>query len=156
MEEERFRENVAALVRRDDGLFLLCERLRPAGAWQLVQGGLEDAEDVETACFRELEEELGAPTTEPFEILALAPPQIYRFPPGVEWTIAKNYDGQRQTVCLVQFTGEDSMFDLTKDDPPEFGSFAWFSRTEVVTRCWELKRPIVEAAFDYFHSHDLL
>ena len=41
-----------------------------AEAWQMPQGGIDEGEDVQTACFREMREEIG---TDKAEILSLHP-----------------------------------------------------------------------------------
>jgi 8-oxo-dGTP diphosphatase len=53
---------VAAVVRRDDGRFLLAQRppgSHMAGLWEFPGGGVHDGEPAEAALVRELGEELG-------------------------------------------------------------------------------------------------
>ena len=40
---ELYRPNAALIYQRSDGRVLVCERVRPAGAWQFPQGGIKKA-----------------------------------------------------------------------------------------------------------------
>ena len=64
-------------------------------AWQMPQGGIDDGEDVETACFREMKEEIG---TNNATILAIHPEWLnYDIPEGLENKLwHRKYRGQTQ------------------------------------------------------------
>ena len=54
---ELYRPNAAIIYQRSDGTVLVCERVKPAGAWQFPQGGIKKGEaPMEAACREGMEE----------------------------------------------------------------------------------------------------
>ena len=53
-----YRLNVAMIVLNEDNKVLLCKR-RNTENWQFPQGGVDENENIESAMFRELNEEVG-------------------------------------------------------------------------------------------------
>lgn len=143
----RFRDNVGAILRRPaDGHILLCERLKPAGIWQLPQGGVDPGESKEEAIWRELGEELGL--SEPRSVCRLlghGPPTRYEFAPNYDAPIARTYRGQEQTIFVFDFLGTDDMFRLDAFEVPEFGSLQWVTIAQALEIFWESKREPFEA-----------
>ena len=58
--------------------------------------------------------------------------------------MAKKWRGQRQTLFVLDFHGEDRDFCLDAFEHPEFQSFAWFPVDEAFERISKLKRRILE------------
>ena len=149
MRPTTYRPNVGAVLRRDDGLLLMCERLSPRGVWQFPQGGIDAGESIEQALWRELGEELGF--TDPRSICAVVaqgPPVRYDFPADYDAPVARLYRGQEQTLFLLQFAGTDSDFALDQFVEPEFASFGWFGLDETIDRLWEFKRGVLLNSLD--------
>ena len=136
------RPNVGAILRREDGHILMCERLNQPGHWQFPQGGIKKGERLFDALWREIEEELGlSPATAYCRIIAVGPEVKYDFPPGTTSKIATKYAGQAQVLVLLDYLGCDSDLQLAADDKPEFRSFRWVTRAQALQLLWENKRP---------------
>ena len=78
---QKFRLNVAGILRDSEGRILICERLGNRGAWQFPQGGVDDGETLEEALFRELREEIGVDSNS-YEIVAQRGPYRYAYDGG--------------------------------------------------------------------------
>lgn len=111
-----------------------------AEAWQMPQGGIDEGEDVQTACFREMMEEIG---TDKAEILRLHPDWLdYDIPVGLAnslWSGA--YRGQTQKWVALRFTGEDADINI-QTAHPEFISWQWLLPDELVERAVPFKRDV--------------
>ena len=114
------------LINRD-GLVFVARRIDTAGdAWQLPQGGIDDAEKPSRAVLRELAEEIG---TNKAEIIAKSK-RWYRYALpealiGRVW--GGKYRGQKQRWFALRFTGSDADIDLAADGHPEFDAWRWVS-----------------------------
>ena len=111
-----------------------------AEAWQMPQGGIDDGEDVETACFREMREEIG---TNEAEILRIHPDWLnYDIPEELAnqlWSGA--YRGQTQKWVALRFTGSDTDINI-KTEVPEFIRWQWLSPNELVQRAVPFKQEV--------------
>ena len=70
-----YRLNVAMIVLNKDNKVLFCKR-RNTENWQFPQGGVDDEEHIETAMYRELNEEVGL-HKDNVEIIAISKDLIY-------------------------------------------------------------------------------
>lgn len=111
-----------------------------AEAWQMPQGGIDEGEDVETACFREMREEIG---TNKADILRLHPDWLnYDIPrPLADNLWSGAYRGQSQKWVALRFTGEDTDINIQTEDP-EFISWQWLSPDELIQRAVPFKRDV--------------
>ncbi|HCD64519.1 MAG: RNA pyrophosphohydrolase [Candidatus Puniceispirillaceae bacterium] len=111
-----------------------------AEAWQMPQGGIDEGEDVETACFREMREEIG---TNKADILRLHPDWLnYDIPrPLADNLWSGAYRGQTQKWVALRFTGEDTDINIQTEDP-EFISWQWLSPDELIQRAVPFKRDV--------------
>ncbi|MBQ1960636.1 MAG: NUDIX domain-containing protein [Akkermansia sp.] len=75
-----YRPNAAIIYRRSDGTVLVCERVKPAGAWQFPQGGIKKGESPMHAACREGMEETGFRPNE-YEVVQEHGPYRYDYPP---------------------------------------------------------------------------
>ena len=101
------------------------------GAWQMPQGGIDEGEDIQTAAFREMKEEIG---TDRASILRIHPNKIrYDIPETVRANLSwgKKYVGQEQTWVALRFTGDESDIKLDADDHPEFARYKWVALHDV-------------------------
>ena len=126
-----YRACVGIMLINDNGQIFGGQRIdNRAEAWQMPQGGIDDGEDVETACFREMQEEIG---TNKAEILRIHPDWLnYDIPEVLAnrlWSGA--YRGQTQKWVALRFTGSDSDIDIETEEP-EFISWRWLSPDELV------------------------
>ena len=111
-----------------------------AEAWQMPQGGIDEGEDVETACFREMREEIG---TNKADILRLHPDWLnYDIPrPLADNLWSGAYRGQTQKWVALRFTGEDTDINIQTEDP-EFISWQWLSPDQLIQRAVPFKRDV--------------
>ena len=115
------------------------ERIDSPGAWQMPQGGIDDGEDIETAFFREMMEEIG--TAKAVIIKTMKEPLLYDLPPELQrklWGGA--YRGQEQIWIAARFTGVDNDINLNAHEPPEFRKWQWVDLESIVDLIVPFKR----------------
>lgn len=129
-DEEKSREGlpyrpcVGIALFGQSGHVFVGERIDTPGAWQMPQGGVDPGEDILTAAFRELGEEVG---TSKAELIRIADKTIrYDVPMSLStkhW--GGKYRGQEQTWVALRFTGSDSDIKIDGHDIPEFSKWQW-------------------------------
>ncbi len=168
----RYRPNVACLLYRREGgeaeIFLV-ERADEAGHWQLPQGGRED-ESPAKAGRRELSEEAG---TDKFATKGVFK-NVYKYnfrpagcPTADEKTAADgspaaaglnrqgqkrrkyDYKGQRQSLYVAEFTGEDTDFRLNFWD---HRAWKWVPAARLVESVHPWRRPGAKIFLERFKS----
>ncbi len=148
-----YRPNVAAILKQPfTGEILIAERLNVRHAWQFPQGGVDDGEDLQTALYREIEEEIGV-KSELIHIRATRGGYRYAFPKGrLKYGI---YGGQEQTYFLCDFLGEDTDIRLDVHNQ-EFGRWKWIVPSEFKLK-WvpKFKRAVYHQLFLDFFQIDL-
>jgi putative (di)nucleoside polyphosphate hydrolase len=147
-----YRPNAAIIVTDGKGHVLMCERndLRYEGTWQTPQGGIDPGETAREAASRELGEELGL-APEDFEITKESSKK-YKY----DWPIAyqnvnpfREYVGQEQQFFLAEVKpGAEFYLDVAGHG--EFKTVKWGSPQDLVNKCWEAKRPGIEASLKEF------
>ncbi|HEC1764048.1 RNA pyrophosphohydrolase [Campylobacter sp. LMG 7929] len=147
--EKKYRPNVAAIVLSSAYPFeckiLLAKRNDMEDIWQFPQGGIDEGEDVKSALFRELKEEIG---TDEVEILAEYPEWInYDFPAKVAQKMYP-YDGQSQKYFLVRLKNKAIINLNTKN--PEFDAYKFASLEDVYDMINHFKKPIYVRVLKYF------
>jgi putative (di)nucleoside polyphosphate hydrolase len=115
------------------------ERIDKPGAWQMPQGGIDEGEDIPTAAFRELGEEIGCSKA---EIIRIAPEKIrYDLPDDLVARLWNSkYRGQEQTWIAARFTGQDHEINLNAHNPAEFMNWQWVDLAETVNLIVPFKR----------------
>ena len=146
-----YRINVAAVVRRETGEILVCERSDFRGAWQFPQGGVDKGESHREALERELEEEISLRPIH-YRIVNQTGPYRYRFPGGRR---KRGYHGQEQTYYLVDFLGPDEAIDVNTH-AREFLQTKWIRPGEFNME-WlpATKRPVYQKVLLTFFGIDL-
>ena len=121
----RFRPNVAALVVRDDGRLLICERWQVPGAWQFPQGGVDPGESPLDALFREVREEIGLRRKD-YEVVESKPGYRYLYPEEIRRRKARKHgcQGQEQEYFLCRLRPGAPDVD-TNQKPREFSRHRW-------------------------------
>ena len=120
-------------------------------AWQMPQGGIDEGEDVETACFREMKEEIG---TDKASIIAIHPEWLnYDIPENLAdklWD--QKYKGQTQKWVALKFTGTDSDINI-KTHIPEFSKWKWINPQELTSLAAPFKREVYENVLNVFKPY---
>jgi putative (di)nucleoside polyphosphate hydrolase len=154
MDLTRYRPNVGVVLFHPDGRAWFGRRAGapPPWRWQFPQGGVDEAEDLESAARRELAEETGVRSV---TRLGRTDGWIaYDFPPEASGSkIAQGWKGQKQVWFAFRFDGEETEFDLSADAHPEFDAWRWGYLAEAPGLIVPFKRAAYEAvvrAFEVF------
>lgn len=122
---ELYRPNAAIIYQRSDGTVLVCERVKPAGAWQFPQGGIKKGEAPMEAACREGMEETGFRPNE-YDVIAEHGPYRYDYPPKERERVLRKrgipYAGQEQHYFLCRMHSDQAEPWL---DNKEFCSYRW-------------------------------
>ena len=126
----RYRPNVAALMVKENGNLLICERSTVPGAWQFPQGGVDSGESEETALFREVREEIGLEKHH-YEVLKRRDGYRYLYPPDIRAKKVKKHGnhGQEQTYFLCKLKPNAPAINVNQT-PQEFCAYRWIQPDE--------------------------
>ena len=118
-----YRLNVAMIVLNKDNKVLFCKR-RNTENWQFPQGGVDENENIESAMFRELNEEVGL-EKDNVEIKAVSQNLIYYDIPKSfrSRVLGGKFKGQAQKYFLLKLISGD--VDLNRENTPEFDEYGW-------------------------------
>ena len=147
-----YRPCVGIMLINDNGHIFGGQRIdNRAEAWQMPQGGIDAGEDVETACFREMREEIG---TDKADILSIHPEWLnYDIPlPLADRLWGGSYRGQSQKWVALRYTGQDSDINIATEEP-EFFSWQWMSPADLTQMAVPFKRPVYEDIMTQFAQY---
>ena len=118
-----YRLNVAMIVLNKDNKVLFCKR-RNSENWQFPQGGVDENENIESAMFRELNEEVGL-EKDNVAIKAVSQNLIYYdIPKNIRSRVlGGKFKGQAQKYFLLKLISGD--VDLNIENTPEFDKHSW-------------------------------
>ena len=118
-----YRLNVAMIVLNKDNKVLFCKR-RNTENWQFPQGGVDKNENIESAMFRELNEEVGL-EKDNVAIKAVSQNLIYYdIPKNIRSRVlGGKFKGQAQKYFLLKLISGD--VDLNIENTPEFDKHSW-------------------------------
>ena len=118
-----YRLNVAMIVLNKDNKVLFCKR-RNTENWQFPQGGVDENENIESAMFRELNEEVGL-ERDNVAIKAVSQNLIYYdIPKNIRSRVlGGKFRGQAQKYFLLKLISGD--VDLNIENTPEFDKHSW-------------------------------
>jgi N-acetylglucosaminyldiphosphoundecaprenol N-acetyl-beta-D-mannosaminyltransferase len=143
-----YRKNVAGFIINSNKQILLTKHAENH-YWQLPQGGAKNAKskkELSKAIFREMQQELG---TNKFEILEIIK-NCYKYKwPQID-TEFDHFKGQKQTLFLLKFTGEDNEIRL---DPHEHSAWQWVNKNEIMNLIPEFKKPLITIALRNFKKY---
>ena len=147
-----YRPCVGIMLINDNGHLFGGQRIdNRAEAWQMPQGGIDAGEDVETACFREMREEIG---TDKADILSIHPEWLnYDIPlPLADRLWGGSYRGQSQKWVALRYTGQDSDINIATEEP-EFFSWQWMCPADLIQLAVPFKRPVYEDIMTQFAQY---
>lgn len=147
-----YRPCVGIMLINDNGHIFGGQRIdNRAEAWQMPQGGIDAGEDVETACFREMREEIG---TDKADILSIHPEWLnYDIPlPLADRLWGGSYRGQSQKWVALRYTGQNSDINIATEEP-EFFSWQWMSPADLIQLAVPFKRPVYEDIMTQFAQY---
>ncbi|MBD3824301.1 MAG: RNA pyrophosphohydrolase [Epsilonproteobacteria bacterium] len=153
--KDLYRPNVAAIIVSNEypekkDIFI-AQRNDLTDIWQFPQGGIDKDEEVLSALFRELKEEIG---TDKIKVIAEYPEWIsYDFPEQIAKTM-KPYIGQKQRYFLVKLKKKAKINLDTKH--PEFISHKFVDVSEVLEHTAHFKKPVYESVIAYFKQEGYL
>ncbi|TNE59910.1 MAG: RNA pyrophosphohydrolase [Alphaproteobacteria bacterium] len=149
-----YRPNVGIVLINKEGLIWAGQRVHgvPGAeeAWQMPQGGIDEGEDIESAAFREMEEEIG---TAKARVLRVTRDWIaYDLPPElIGKALRGKYRGQKQKWFAMEFLGADSDINIQTEEP-EFHTWEWRTAESLLRDIVEFKRNIYAHVFDEFRD----
>lgn len=147
-----YRPCVGIALFNHEGKVFVGERIDSPGAWQMPQGGVDPGEDIHTATFRELMEEVG---TSKAEIIEISEEKLrYEFPTDLPNAyLRENFRGQEQTWVALRFTGDTADINLVAHNPPEFQAWQWVELDRIVDLIVPFKRDLYRQVIAKFKKH---
>lgn len=150
----KYRPCVGLMIVNKHGNIFTGQRLGYASeAWQMPQGGIEKGEEPLIAAFRELEEETSITKGE-VELLAISKTWLtYELPGDLVPKLWNGlFKGQTQKWYLMRFIGQDTNINLSTETP-EFSSWRWSSRKELIDSIVPFKRKLYISILDEFGAY---
>lgn len=145
-----YRANVGIVLCNDARKLFWCKRAG-MNAWQFPQGGIRPNESMESAMFRELEEETGL-QPEHVEIMAKTSGWLrYRIPKRyIRHKSNPVCIGQKQRWFLLRLLTDESKVKLDCCHRPEFDHWRWIDFWDPVEEVVAFKRNVYRQALDQF------
>ncbi len=144
-----YRPCVGIALFNQEGKVFVGKRMDMENAWQMPQGGIDEGEDIKTAFYREMKEEIGTDKADILEILDT--PLRYDFPNTLRHNFFDSlYAGQEQTWVAGRFTGENSDINIKAFDPPEFSEWTWKSLETILDLIVPFKKEIYKDVIKVF------
>ncbi|MFA5076503.1 MAG: WecB/TagA/CpsF family glycosyltransferase [Patescibacteria group bacterium] len=136
------RRNVCGFIYNNEGKVFVAERVGSQDHWQLPQGGVDKGETPQQAIIRELAEELG---TDKFEIKRRCHLTVcYNFSDAKLFSsVYGPYPGQKQSIFILKFVGENVDFHLDKD---VFTAWQWVAPEQLLDKLHYYRRPVADIA----------
>ncbi len=136
------------LINSDDFVFVGKRIDTRSEAWQMPQGGVDEGEEIVSAAFRELKEEVG---TNNAKIVAESSDWYYYDLPEdlVPEVWSGKYRGQKQKWFAMRFSGDDSDININTEDA-EFCDWKWIKMEDLPGVIVPFKRDIYAAIVDEF------
>lgn len=151
---DQYRPNVGImLINADKQVWVGARMDYVSEYWQMPQGGIDAGEDISTAMWRELFEEIGVAAAD-CQMLATTPDWLYYdLPPD----LAKNlwggeYRGQKQMWYALKLTAPDTVINIATANP-EFKAWKWIPADMLVHMIVPFKRQVYKQVLDIFQQY---
>jgi putative (di)nucleoside polyphosphate hydrolase len=141
---EQYRRGVGVMLLNREGKVFVGARIDNTDeAWQMPQGGIDDADDDEWAtALRELEEETGIPPRLVERVSATPERLKYDLPEELRGKLwGGKWKGQDQDWFLARFLGTDSDVNIATPHP-EFRNWKWIEPAELPELIVPFKRDL--------------
>ncbi len=139
-----YRKNVVGFIFNNKNQVLLVNKAGESDYWGLPQGGVDNGESNNNAILREVKEETNISSV---DILGKFE-NIYKY----KWTrncANTGYKGQKQTLYILKFNGEDSEIKLS---PWELKDWKWVEIDKLISESNEIRKEAYEIFLEKFYS----
>ncbi len=152
IDKQGYRHNVGIILCNQKDQLLWARRVGE-NAWQFPQGGVHANESIETAMFRELDEEIGLSSND-VEIIGSTNDWLH-------YELPKHYvDHARKPVCIGQkqiwfmlrLIADEKKLCLTKSKKPEFDGWCWINYWDPVSQVVSFKQDVYQLALEELES----
>ncbi|TLU75714.1 RNA pyrophosphohydrolase [Mannheimia varigena] len=146
-----YRPNVGIVICNKHGQVLWAKRFGQ-NSWQFPQGGINEGENIETAMYRELYEEVGLSKKDVRLLWASKYWLKYKLPKR----LVRNEGsgpvciGQKQRWFLLQLISDENLINLKTTKNPEFDGWRWVSFWYPVRQVVSFKRDVYRKAMKEF------
>lgn len=148
-----YRPNVGIVISNKHGQVLWAKRLGQ-NSWQFPQGGINEGENIETAMYRELYEEVGLTKKDVRLIWASKYWLKYKLPKRLVRGDSNGSQpvciGQKQRWFLLQLISDESVINLKTMKTPEFDGWRWVSFWYPVRQVVSFKRDVYRKVMKEF------
>lgn len=149
-----YRPNVGIVICNKQGQVLWAKRFGQ-NSWQFPQGGINEGENIETAMYRELFEEVGLTKKDVRLIWASKYWLKYKLPKRLVRESNGSQPvciGQKQRWFLLQLVSDESNINLKTTKTPEFDGWRWVSFWYPVRQVVSFKRDVYRKVMKEFAS----
>ncbi|MDH2997745.1 RNA pyrophosphohydrolase [Pasteurellaceae bacterium LFhippo2] len=148
-----YRPNVGIVICNKQGQVLWAKRFGQ-NSWQFPQGGINEGENIETAMYRELYEEVGLSKKDVRLLWASKYWLRYKLPKRLIRSDGNGSQpvciGQKQRWFLLQLVSDESNIDLKMTKTPEFDGWRWVSFWYPVRQVVSFKRDVYRKVMKEF------
>lgn len=146
-----YRPNVGIVICNKHGQVLWAKRFGQ-NSWQFPQGGINEGENIETAMYRELYEEVGLSKKDVRVLWASKFWLKYKLPKRLIRTENSSpvCIGQKQRWFLLQLVSDESVINLKTSKTPEFDGWRWVSFWYPVRQVVSFKRDVYRKVMKEF------
>jgi len=152
IDKQGYRHNVGIILCNQQNQLLWARRIGE-DAWQFPQGGVREHENLESAMFRELNEEIGLSRND-VEIIGSTNDWLhYELPKHfVDYDRKPLCIGQKQIWFMLRLTTNENKVCLTKSRKPEFDGWCWINYWEPVNQVVSFKQTVYQLALEELES----
>ncbi|WGE35880.1 RNA pyrophosphohydrolase [Actinobacillus genomosp. 1] len=146
-----YRPNVGIVICNKAGQVLWAKRFGQ-NSWQFPQGGINEGENIETAMYRELYEEVGLTKKDVRLLWASKYWLKYKLPKRLVRSDGSQpvCIGQKQRWFLLQLISNEDTIDLKATKSPEFDGWRWVSFWYPVRQVVSFKRDVYRKVMKEF------
>jgi putative (di)nucleoside polyphosphate hydrolase len=145
---DKYRKGVGVFLTNGKGQFYLFRRIDFPDSWQGVEGGIDKGEDVETAVYREIKEEIGIDRT---DLLYLMQSNWYKYDFPTERDGIK-YAGAEKKYFLIKLITRESKLLVNISKEKEFTEWKLANFEELKKLAPPFKKEVYEKVYEEFEE----